>query len=79
MLRLMAALALASVIAPAAVAANSAGLSTAAWWERVTVTLAGDGKTQSCRYETSAGRPGRSNAKWSEPKLLTAAENRGAR
>ena len=23
------------------------------WWEKVTVTLAGDGKSNSCRYETS--------------------------
>ncbi|MFL6842900.1 MAG: hypothetical protein ACJ8D2_10720 [Sphingomicrobium sp.] len=26
---------------------------TSEWWEKVTVTLAGDGKSNSCRYETS--------------------------
>jgi hypothetical protein len=26
---------------------------TASWWEKVTVTIAGDGKTQSCRYVSS--------------------------
>jgi hypothetical protein len=26
---------------------------TAAWWEKVTVTIASDGKAQSCKYETS--------------------------
>jgi hypothetical protein len=57
-----AALALATVIAPAALAATatatSPALSTTAWWERVTVTLAGDGKTQSCRYEASKAPTG---------------------
>ena len=27
--------------------------STAPWWEKVTVTIAGDGKSNSCKYETS--------------------------
>jgi hypothetical protein len=27
--------------------------STAPWWEKVTVTIAGNGKAQSCRYESS--------------------------
>lgn len=58
MLRWIAALAAASAITPAAFAATSASLSTTAWWERVTVTLTGDGKTQSCRYETSIARSG---------------------
>lgn len=58
MLRLTAALALASLVAPAAVAAASTALSTHAWWERVTVTFAGDGKTQSCRYEASKAPAG---------------------
>ncbi|MFL6784401.1 MAG: hypothetical protein ACJ8FE_11295, partial [Sphingomicrobium sp.] len=31
---------------------------TAAWWEKVTVTIAGDGKTKSCRYETSLASEG---------------------
>lgn len=55
MLRPIAALALASTLIPAAMAATttSPALSTAAWWERVTVTFASDGKTQTCRYEKS--------------------------
>ena len=28
-------------------------VSSSAWWERVTVTLDGDGKPEACRYETS--------------------------
>lgn len=28
-------------------------ISTASWWEKVTVTVTGDGKAQSCKYETS--------------------------
>jgi len=28
-------------------------VSTAPWWEKITVTLGGDGKTEACRYETS--------------------------
>jgi hypothetical protein len=49
--RAIAALALAS----ASAAANSPATltSSAPWWERVTVTVTDDGKTQSCRYETS--------------------------
>jgi hypothetical protein len=39
--------------APAMVAAAAPALSTAAWWEKVTVTMTGDGKAQSCSYETS--------------------------
>ena len=46
------ALALASATSTAA--QSSATLnSNASWWERVTVTVTGDGKAQSCRYETS--------------------------
>ncbi len=58
MLRPFAALALASAIITPAVAVTSQALSTAPWWERVTVTFAGDGKTQSCRYETSKAPTG---------------------
>ena len=58
MLRPIAALALASAIIPPAMAVTSPALPTAAWWERVTVTFAGDGKTQSCRYETSKAPAG---------------------
>lgn len=32
---------------------SQALISTASWWERVTVTVTGDGKAQSCKYETS--------------------------
>lgn len=28
-------------------------VSTASWWEKVTVTIGGDGQTQACRYESS--------------------------
>jgi hypothetical protein len=35
-------------------AANTPTLSTGSWWEKVTVTMSGDGKTQSCKYEASA-------------------------
>jgi len=41
--------AIAATISPKAEPALS---STAPWWEKVTVTIAGDGKSN-CRYETS--------------------------
>lgn len=49
MFRAIAALALASA------SANSPAtlLSSSPWWERVTVTISGDGKPQSCRFESS--------------------------
>ena len=37
----------------AAAKADPALSPTAEWWEKVTVTIAGDGKSNSCRYETS--------------------------
>jgi hypothetical protein len=46
-------------VASAAVATAAAGsssdtlVSNSAWWEKVTVTISGDGKPESCRYETS--------------------------
>jgi hypothetical protein len=50
----LAALALASASAqPSATPTSPALTSSAAWWERVTVTVTDDGKTQSCRYESS--------------------------
>jgi hypothetical protein len=56
-IRTLAALALLTasphVIAASASKADSALSSTAPWWEKVTVTIAGDGKPQACRYETS--------------------------
>jgi hypothetical protein len=48
--RALAALAVAS--APAT-STTSTLTSSAPWWERVTVTVSDDGKTQSCRYESS--------------------------
>lgn len=42
-----------STRAEAKAAATPALSSTAPWWEKVTVTLAGDGKSNSCKYETS--------------------------
>jgi len=38
---------------------GSEALSTAPWWEKVTVTMAGDGKTQSCKYEASTAAGGK--------------------
>jgi hypothetical protein len=35
--------------------ATEALLSSAPWWEKVTVTLSGDGEPQSCRFESSLG------------------------
>lgn len=49
MFRAITALALASASAQPAATLNS----TAPWWERVTVLVADDGETQSCRYESS--------------------------
>ena len=46
-------------VASAAVATAAAGsasdtlVSSSPWWEKVTVTIGGDGKPESCRYETS--------------------------
>jgi hypothetical protein len=36
-------------------------LSTAAWWEKITVTVAGNGKPQSCKYETNLRSAGAGN------------------
>jgi hypothetical protein len=53
----LAALFVASAAAVAATAATATAtdtlVSNSAWWEKVTVTISGDGKPQSCRYETS--------------------------
>ena len=57
MIRTLAALALLTAsshtIAASSAKADVALSSTAPWWEKVTVTIAGDGKAQACRYETS--------------------------
>jgi hypothetical protein len=62
------ALASAATLAPAAQVSsatashNAATLdSTAPWWERVTVTITGDGQAQGCRFETSL-QPGAGKA-----------------
>jgi hypothetical protein len=56
-IRTLAALALLTasthVIAASAAKSDPKLSSTAPWWEKVTVTIAGDGKPQACRYETS--------------------------
>jgi len=58
-IRAIAALALLTASATAVAAATTIPtdgdslLSSAAWWEKVTVTIAGDGNTKSCRYESS--------------------------
>jgi hypothetical protein len=56
-IRTLAALAVISASVPVIAATETkpaAALSpTAAWWEKVTVTIAGDGNAQSCKYETS--------------------------
>jgi len=45
----------AAAVATAAAATSSSDtlVSNSAWWDKVTVTISGDGKPQSCRYETS--------------------------
>ena len=50
MLRAIAALTLASATAPHS---SATLLPTAPWWERITVTISGDGKPQSCKVESS--------------------------
>ena len=58
MIRSLAAMALLAasaqtIAATAPKKAEPALSSTAPWWEKVTVTIAGDGKSNSCKYETS--------------------------
>jgi hypothetical protein len=54
-LRVIAALGLASAAVASAASSNISALdSTAPWWEKVTVTIAGDGQPQACRFESSA-------------------------
>ena len=52
MLRLLVPLAFAAMPVVAAADTNSA-LSTEPWWEKITVTMSGDGNAQGCRYESS--------------------------
>ena len=54
MIRLIAALALATATAATASATASDTLvSSSPWWEKVTVTIDGDGQPQGCRFESS--------------------------
>ena len=56
-MRKIAALILASAGGALAAAASASSPSTlvsnAPWWEKITVTLSGDGKAEACRYESS--------------------------
>ena len=56
-MRKIAALILASAAGALGAAASASTTSTlvsnAPWWEKITVTLSGDGKAEACRYETS--------------------------
>lgn len=45
------------VLAAASATQTPALTSNSPWWEKVTVTLTGDGKAQSCKYETSLRVP----------------------
>ena len=62
MLDLLAALALATATGPATPAATPATrltdshLPAAPWWERITVTMSGDGQSQGCLYTSSTGQ-----------------------
>jgi hypothetical protein len=40
-------------LAAASATSSPALMSSAPWWEKVTITIAGDGNPQSCRYESS--------------------------
>jgi hypothetical protein len=51
MLTLLAALAM----TPVATAATDSHLPAAPWWERITVTVSGDGQSQGCLYTSSSG------------------------
>src|SRR4051794_13462999 len=51
MLTLLAALAM----SPVATAATDSQLPAAPWWERITVTVSGDGQSQGCLYQSSTG------------------------
>ena len=56
-MRKIAALILASAAGALGAAASASStptlVSTAPWWEKITVTMSGDGKPEACRYETS--------------------------
>jgi hypothetical protein len=66
--RALAALALAST------STNSSAILTSSvpWWERVTVTVSDDGKTQSCRYESSLKPQGSKSCDVVESEAATA-------
>ena len=80
MFRLIAALGLASAASLAtAASSNVASLDPSApWWERVTVTIGGDGVPQSCLFESSL-RPGSSQACQVEASQAAMAKTSGAK
>lgn len=55
MIPAIAALALASASTQSAATSTPPLASSAPWWERVTVSVTDDGKTQGCKYETNLG------------------------
>jgi len=52
----IAALALAAATAATAATQSPSLVSTNAWWEKVTVTITGDGTPRACSYETSSAK-----------------------
>lgn len=56
----VAALLLAAASSAASPTSSAPPLSTAAWFEKITVTVAGNGKPQSCKYETNLRAAGSS-------------------
>jgi hypothetical protein len=54
-IRAIAALALASASTQITATSTQPLTSSAPWWERVTVSVSDDGKTQGCKYESSLG------------------------
>jgi hypothetical protein len=81
--RKIAALILASAACALGAAASASTTSTlvsnAPWWEKVTVTMSGDGKPEACRYETSLKQsPEDCDVGSSEAAMATkASENKG--
>ena len=51
------------LIAPVAVSAASPALSVGEWWEKVTVRMTGDGKSQTCQYVTNLPSGGSADCK----------------
>ncbi|HEX6740874.1 MAG TPA: hypothetical protein VF079_03650 [Sphingomicrobium sp.] len=51
------------IAAPVAVSAAAPALSVGDWWEKVTVKMTGDGKSQTCSYETNLPSGGAKDCK----------------